>query len=357
MEKVIFDVLSAFQFFKQWLGYNLFVRFGWPKILPSFLTFSVNNYCNQRCKTCNIWKNNPIEEKKKELRLDEIERIFSQFPKIFWLTITGGEPFLREDVVEIVKIICKKSKVNVLTLTTNGSLPNTIEKNVKEILMNCKNLTIIVNVSIDGDRELHDKIRGIKGSFDKTVETIKRLKRIKSIRLIVGINSTISTFNVDYLNNLLETIEKINPDSYAACIAQNREKLYNLNLNISPTKENLKKNFINLIRFTLKKRKGIIGIIKSFLRLRFYHYILNPSLMKNKMNFEGTATAYLMSDGRLVVSEVYNYVLGSLRKKKYDILRLLFSKKAEKYRHLLNSFKYKMNIMENPFYVDQILNL
>jgi MoaA/NifB/PqqE/SkfB family radical SAM enzyme len=356
MEKIIFDVISAFQFFKYWLGYNLFVRFGWPKILPSFLTFSVNNYCNQRCKTCNIWRNNPIEERKKELKLDEIERIFSQFPKIFWLTITGGEPFLREDLVEIVKIACKKSKVNVLTITTNGSLPDVIEKDVKEILANCKNLTIIVNVSIDGDRELHDKIRGIKGSFNKAVETIERLKKIKSRRLIVGINTTLSLFNIHKMDNIIKIIEEISPQSFNACFAQHREKLLNLNLRILPQTNRVGKNFLQLVRYTLKKRKGLIGLIKSFLRLKFYIYALNPILLKNKPNFEGIATVYLLSDGRLTFSETFLLVVGNLRYSDFNLLELLFSKTAEKYRRYLNSAEYKEKMMENPFFVNQLIS-
>jgi len=357
MEKIIFDAISAFQFFKYWLGYNLFVRFGWPKILPSFLTFSVNNYCNQRCKTCNIWRNNPIEERKKELKLDEIERIFSQFPKIFWLTITGGEPFLREDLVEIVKIACKKSKVNVLTITTNGSLPYIIEKDVKEILAKCKNLTIIVNVSIDGDRELHDKIRGIKGSFDKAVETIERLKKINSRRLIVGINTTLSLFNIHKMDNLIKIIEEISPQSFNACFAQHREKLLNLNLRILPQTNRVGKNFLQLVRYTLKKRKGLIGLIKSFLRLKFYIYTLNPSLLKNRPNFEGVATVYLLSDGRLTFSEKFLLVVGNLRYSYFNLLELLFSKTAEKYRRYLNSDEYKEKMMENPFFVNQLISL
>jgi MoaA/NifB/PqqE/SkfB family radical SAM enzyme len=357
MEKVIFNVISIFQFFKYWLGYNLFIRFGWPKILPSFLTFSVNNYCNQLCKTCNIWKSNPIEEKKKELKLEEIEKIFSQFPKIFWLTITGGEPFLREDLVEIIKIAYEKSKVNVLTLTTNGSLPNIIERKIKEIISRCKNLTIIVNVSIDGDKELHDRIRGVKGSFDKAVETIEKLKKIKNRRLIVGVNSVISIFNVNKLYKLLNVVRKLSPNSFIFCIAQNREKLFNLDLNISPSTSMIGKNLLYLVRYSLERRKGVIGIIKSLLRLRFYRYILVPSLMDNKPNFEGTATVYLLSDGRLTFSEVYLLEVGSLRRSNFNLLKLVFSKTAEKYRRCVNSVEYKRRIMENPFYINQLIAL
>jgi MoaA/NifB/PqqE/SkfB family radical SAM enzyme len=288
--------------------------------------------------------------------LEDVERIFSQFPKIFWLTITGGEPFLHRDLVEIVKIAYEKSKVNVLTITTNGSMPDIIEKDVKEILKSCKNLTIIVNVSIDGDKRLHDKIRGVKGSFDKAAETIEKLKKINNRRLIVGINSVISIFNVGKLYDLLNVIRKLSPDSFDFCIAQNREKLSNLNLNISPLSIMLGENFLDLVRYSLERRKGVISMIKNFIRLRFYQYIFNPSLMNNKPNFEGIASVYILSDGRLTFSEISLLEVGNLRYHKFGLSKLLFSKVANKYRKYVNSVEYKRKMMENPFIVNQLIS-
>jgi MoaA/NifB/PqqE/SkfB family radical SAM enzyme len=357
MERVVFDLISFLLFFKYWLGYNLFIRFGWPKVLPSFVTFSVNNYCNQRCKTCNIWKYNPVEEKKKELRLDEIEKIFSKIPKIFWLTITGGEPFLRDDLVEIVKIAYEKSKINVLTITTNGSMPELIEKNVKKILENCKNLTLIVNVSIDCSREFHDIIRGIDGSFDRAIESIERLKMIRSKRLIVGVNTTLSLFNINNLDKLLKSIKEINPDSFVACVAQNRVKLNNLNLIISPKQNEIKKSIYKVIRETRQRKKGLLGLIKNYLRLKYYYYIINPVVVKNIHNFEGIASVYIMSNGDIYCSEVRPLLIGNLKEKHYNVLSLFFSISAKKYMKILNSYEYKSNMMENPFIINQILNL
>jgi len=65
---------------------------------PLVLTFSITNRCNSRCKTCNIWKI-PAEESE-ELSLDEIELIFKSMDKLYFLNISGGEPFLRKDLVK-----------------------------------------------------------------------------------------------------------------------------------------------------------------------------------------------------------------------------------------------------------------
>jgi len=289
-----------------------------------------------------------------ELKLEEIRRIFSQFPKIFWLTITGGEPFLRRDLVEIVRTIYEVSKVNVLTITTNGSMPAIIEKNVKEIIRSCKNLVLIVNISIDGNKEIHDKIRGVNGSFDKAVESVKRLKKIKTRRLIVGTNSVISLFNVNHIDKLLNTIRKIGPDSYALTVVQNRARLYNLNLKISPGYEAIREAFTKILKVS-KNGKGVVGVIKNFLRSRYYRYVLYPWSMIDKMNFEGIASLSLMSNGKIMINEVYGYVIGDLKKENYNVYKILFSREAKKWRHILSSPKHKMNMTENSFYINQIL--
>lgn len=58
------------------IGCNLYKKVSFPKTLPMILTFSVNDWCNSRCKTCNIWKNNPKKKLKEQLNLNEIKKNF-----------------------------------------------------------------------------------------------------------------------------------------------------------------------------------------------------------------------------------------------------------------------------------------
>ena len=74
--------------------------------VPINLTFSVTNICQSRCKTCNIWeiyKNNP-EKCSEELSLNEIEKIFSSMGHIYIFNVSGGEPFLRSDFEETLRV-------------------------------------------------------------------------------------------------------------------------------------------------------------------------------------------------------------------------------------------------------------
>jgi hypothetical protein len=78
--------------------------------------------------------------------------------------------------------------------------------------------------------------------------------------------------------------------------------------------------------------------------------------MNNKPNFEGIATVYLLSDGRLTFSEISLLEVGNLRYHKFTLPKLLFSKIANKYRKYVNSVEYKKRMMENPFIVNQLIS-
>ena len=79
---------------------------------PYKINFAITSYCNSRRQTCNVWrkfKKNP-EVVKNDLSLKEIEKIFKTFPKsIIWLSLSGGEPFLKDDLV----LVCKKAVENI----------------------------------------------------------------------------------------------------------------------------------------------------------------------------------------------------------------------------------------------------
>ena len=119
--------------------YKSFRRFGKPRLLPLNLTLNVTFRCNSRCATCNIWKKkvdssfitshernmqakNILKtdqfEKvvRDELTLSEWKKIFQSIGprKVFWLILSGGEPFLREEIVEVCQLAAKYLKPKII---------------------------------------------------------------------------------------------------------------------------------------------------------------------------------------------------------------------------------------------------
>ncbi|MBI3814304.1 MAG: radical SAM protein, partial [Nitrospinae bacterium] len=77
-----------------------------PLNFPMKLNFLLTFKCNARCIMCNIWKKRDTPE----LTISEIERFFSKSNKFSWLDLSGGEIFLRKDIVEVVEIILRNCK-------------------------------------------------------------------------------------------------------------------------------------------------------------------------------------------------------------------------------------------------------
>jgi MoaA/NifB/PqqE/SkfB family radical SAM enzyme len=318
-------------------------------MLPFNITISVTDYCNSRCKTCNIWKVRPVNE----LTCEEYKKIFKNFGRIFWLTITGGEPFIRRDLFDIIKTINSETKPNYITIATNGMLTKKIINDVKKILRFCPNITLIINLSIDGIGKQHDYIRGVHGNYKKTVKTFKELKKIKNKKLIVGINSVISRFNVKNFPKIYNHIcNKLKPDSYIAEVAERRAKLYNLDLNITPEFTEYENALYFIIKRMIKnKRKDTPEIIRK-LRIEFYKTLINNNFPPN---YEGIASAYIMANGEVWISYSKRYVIGNLRDVNYDFKALWFSKKSFYMRKQMEKEKY-YTMLANAFYTNIVFD-
>lgn len=336
------------------VSYRSYKKFGYPKVMPIVLTLSVTDMCNSRCKTCNIWKVYKANPKKvsKELTLDEYKEIFKNFKKLFWVTITGGEPFLRKDLKEIIISLYNTAKPDFLTIATNGTMGEKIVKDIRHILKKCPETTIFINLSLDGIDKLHDSIRGMNSNCKKVMNTLKVLKKIKSKKLFIGINTVISKYNVNHIEELYEFVRrKIRPDSHIFELAENRSKLYNLKLKLSPRKKDYKK-VIGFIISKLKEenKEGKLDLIKS-LRIEYYNSLLIGKFPKG---LEGIASAYIMNDGGVWVSYSKKYIIGNLRNSKYDFNKIWFSEKGKKIRKIMEK-NYNTTLV-NAFYINILFN-
>jgi len=336
-------------FIKSIIAYNFYKITGFPKILPIILTFSVNDWCNSKCKTCNIWKNNPMEKIKEELALDEISRIFANFNKLYWLTITGGETFLRNDLNEIIKTIYDRSKPKVITIATNGMTTKKIILWTQDILDYCKQLNLVINLSLDGIGKQHDEIRGVKNNFDLTTKTLIELKKLNHPRLTVGVNTVISNYNVKDFPEIYTYIKNnFGPDSYIAEVAEHRAKLYNIELEITPEINEYQKALLFLIDSLKTPSERHVPEIIRILRMEFYEYLMKQYSLKN---FEGIASAYIMHNGDVWSSYTRPFVIGNLREVNYDFKKLWFNGKAKHFRKVMNNAEYNTTLA-NAFYTN-----
>lgn len=161
---------------------------------PETALIAVTYRCNSKCLTCNIWKD------KQGLAKEMEPEIFAKLPKTLRsIDITGGEPFLRDDLAEVLEILSKSCPKARILINTNGLLPEKIAKTVSKLIRVKKDLAI--RVSLDGVGKKHDQVRGIKGAYKKAVETVDRLIEVKVKDL--GITFTLTKFNQGEVKKVL----------------------------------------------------------------------------------------------------------------------------------------------------------
>lgn len=182
--------------------------------MPLHLIYFVTSRCNLRCEHCFYWRQ--LNKKKKELSLEEVEKVARSMGPLLWLALTGGEPFLRNDLEEIAKIFVKYSRARHISIPTNGFLPERIVPGVERVVKENPETTFSVTVSLDGLEETHDKIRGVEGSFKAALKTLKGLKRIKAKNKGVGVVMTFTKTNQHNFKEAYEYLrDVVRPDEIA----------------------------------------------------------------------------------------------------------------------------------------------
>ncbi|MFH0805940.1 MAG: radical SAM protein [Patescibacteria group bacterium] len=133
------------------------------------IILAVTYKCNSRCRFCNIWQN------KEDFSCQSIN--YKKLPhNLETVNISGGEPFLRDDLLEIVKIISRQSPKAKITISTNGFLPSKIKETMQRITKFKKNIGLAV--SLDGFGKVHEELRRFPGGYCLVIETIRLLKEL-----------------------------------------------------------------------------------------------------------------------------------------------------------------------------------
>lgn len=160
---------------------------------PSSLILFVTNRCQMACPFC--FYRNSLNHGETALSLDEITRLAGSLKTVRRLNLTGGEPFLREDLVEIVRIFRKACKVTYLNIPTNGMRTDVIADQILGILDTTTLPHVKVQISVDALGADHDQLRKTGGAFDKAVDTLTTLRKIcnEYPRLSVEIAANVTT--------------------------------------------------------------------------------------------------------------------------------------------------------------------
>lgn len=175
--------------------------------------YHVTFRCNAKCSFCfNLDQlNKRLDE---ELSVEEVDRFTRSLPRFEWLMISGGEPFLRPDLPDLLAKFASHNKVKHVTVPTNAIAQDRVLRAVPEILKGCPEQSVSVVLSLDAIGKLHDDMRGVPGTFDKVLSLYEALSSIKreNPRLSVKIETVISDDNIECLDEVIEFVDRLGPD-------------------------------------------------------------------------------------------------------------------------------------------------
>jgi MoaA/NifB/PqqE/SkfB family radical SAM enzyme len=182
--------------------------------LPVGAVYEATMRCNLHCEFCYVGDLLNLEgEWRQELTLEALRRAFPENPG-FRISLTGGEIFMRRDIMSVLDLFREKQYACGY-LTTNGTIISVDRANALADLAAAGFLKHI-SVSIDGPGELHDRARGLAGTFERTCAGLKRLQEAakrKHAPLRISINTTVAHESLDALDRMVEVAGELGVDA------------------------------------------------------------------------------------------------------------------------------------------------
>jgi MoaA/NifB/PqqE/SkfB family radical SAM enzyme len=301
---------------------------------PINLTLSVTNMCNSRCQSCDIWKIYPAEKEKlkDELNVDEINSIFRKIGQVYFFNISGGEPFLRKDILEIVKAGCIHLKPTVVHIPTNALSPDRIASKTEEILIGMREWAPGVKLTLKPSFD---------GVGDKKLEiTLAKLAELrqKYDHFRVGIGTVISTMNMARLPEIIDQAARFHVDTYISEVAEEREEMRNVATGITPTHEQYGEAIARFRSDTFERLKEAGGLELLTQGMRHQYYEITRRWIRDRKQvvpcYAGISNAHISAYGDLWPCAILagSKSLGNLKDVDYDFWKLWHSSRADEVR-------------------------
>ena len=289
--------------------------------LPTDAIIAVTYKCNSKCVMCDIWKKPVCEEIEPQL--------YNRLPSsLKFVNISGGEPFLRKNLPDIIAILsetCNKPRIGI---STNGLLTERIKENMETILSNgIKNVS--VNVSIHGIGEFHNSVEGIKDAFNKAIKTLHILKEIGVKDL--GIAYTATNYNIDQLSKVIKLAKELDVQYTFCGVAHSSELMFKSNnepiVDLEELRDQLEKITKDHLRSFYPK-----DWFRAYIDSGNYYYAKTG---KRKIQCGAGADFFFMTpNGDIHPDNVLDWNFGNIKNQTFD--EIWHSEKANEFRNKIN---------------------
>lgn len=302
---------------------------------PVHVTFFVTKICNAACPFCfYIWREDGPAPG--ELTLPEIDRVSKSLPNLLWLAFSGGEIFVRKDFPEIVETFYKNNKPVVMLFPTNGIMTSKIVDTMRRLCKSCPDSRLVAKISLDGPPEYHDKMRVVKGCYDKAMATYEGLAKLldEFDNFDLGVNTVLCSENQDMVDGFIDTIAETMPRITTHTLSLARgdmpsPELKNVQLEkykagVLKLEERVKNRELPVYRFFGGKWKAAQDIVQ---RQEIFEIAQQEKRLSNC--YAGTLNLVLAADGDLHPCEEFSMKFGNVKDHDFDVSKVLKTPEAK----------------------------
>ena len=329
---------------------------------PIQLTVFLTSRCNAKCPFCFYLSSGRQSDEQDELSLAEYKKISSSLGNLLWLAFSGGEIFLRNDLVEITNLFYQQNKPAIILLPTNGLLPEKIYRNTEAILKSCPNSIVTVKLSMDGPEKIHDQMRGVKGAYKKMLFCYQTLAPLldKYSNFELGINTVFCATNQDKMTETIQLVDDLD-QIRTHTISLIRGEVGDASL--KKVDLDKYKAACKLLAFKLRKSRSAGygfqgGGLKAAQDIIQRRLIYKTSLQNRQFVpcQAGRLTAVITETGDVYPCESFSDKLGNVRESNYEIRKILNGKQGKAVKaaikrekcHCTHECYMMMNILFSP---------
>jgi len=268
------------------------------KVIVKDLVLAITYRCNAHCSFCHIWQS------KKDFSLKSID--YQKLPQnIRNVNISGGEPFLRNDLPEIIRVISHRCPKAQIIISTNGFAPRVIKEQMQKIIKIKRDIGVAV--SLDGFGKVHEELRGFKGGFSLVLETIHLLKELKIKSLKVAF--TLNQGNANQLRRIYRLSQELGIE-FSLAFLHNSSHYFQKEDN----KINYSKKIYQELGWLIKRELKSFSF-KKWLRAYFAWGAIKMIRDQQRVlpDYSGLTSLFIDPFGKIYPSDVWDLPLGQLK--------------------------------------------
>lgn len=306
---------------------------------PQSLIFFITSRCNAKCDFCLYYDrvDNPVLSTK-ELTPGEVEKIAKNYGQLTYLALSGGEPFIRNDLLDLCHPFIRHCHTSVVDIPSNFYYTDKMMRFTEGFLKEYPHTMLDLQFSVDNLFEKHDKSRKVNGLFNKAIYSFKKIKELQKYyrNLKLKVNIVYLPENKSSLRSIYSFLSsELSPDRIQ--LTYPNERLL--------TKDHGRMDHINDYLLAVKHLEKLHRPSRTDLYTLGMHsakYVYQKLLHEAAQGKRNTGSYCEAGRHIIVINEVGDVFpceplwepIGNLRESDYNINTLLDSDKYEHFRDL-----------------------